>query len=225
VTDDGSGRNSALAITQSAGKTGTTQDSRDAWFAGFTCNIANVVWMGYPAGQQKMTNVDGEKTVTGSNVPARIWHDLMSQVADDDPGCEFAVANGGPKVETGPDQPRIPVTDKDGNLVLDDEGVPEYAAGGSSSTGTTGGSSSGSGTSPTGAGPSLSTSGGSSSTGGGSPAGSTTDGSAPANPEPPAPEATAAPTPTSDAPPATTDGSTTGGTGDTGGTADGSDAG
>lgn len=51
----------------------------------------------------------------------------MSQVADDDPGCEFAVANGGPKVETGPDQPRIPVTDKDGNLVLDDEGVPEYA--------------------------------------------------------------------------------------------------
>ncbi|MBK7320926.1 MAG: penicillin-binding protein [Candidatus Microthrix sp.] len=97
VTDDGSGRNSALAITQSAGKTGTTQDSRDAWFAGFTCNIANVVWMGYPAGQQKMTNVDGEKTVTGSNVPARIWHDLMSQIADDDPGCDFPAANGDPR--------------------------------------------------------------------------------------------------------------------------------
>ena len=39
----------ATMRTVAAGKTGTTNDSKDAWFAGFTCNITASVWMGYRA--------------------------------------------------------------------------------------------------------------------------------------------------------------------------------
>ena len=209
VITDGSGANAALATTAAAGKTGTTQDSRDAWFAGFTCNVANVVWMGYPEGLQRMTNVDGEKSVTGSNVPARMWHDVMSQIADDDPGCEFQAADGGPNVVVGPTLERIPITDEKGELVLDDEGVPVYnpgpafpsptggtSGGGTATTGTGGGTATGTGGGTTpqpgaggGGGPATGT--------GGSPATRGTTGgggsTGPAAPGPTAPPSSAAP--------------------------------
>jgi penicillin-binding protein 1A len=220
VVAQGSGQNAALANTQAAGKTGTTQDSRDAWFAGFTCNVANVVWMGYPEGQQRMTNVDGEKSVTGSNVPARIWHDLMSQIADDDPGCDFPAANGGPNVVVGPTLERIPITDEKGELVLDDEGVPVFnpvpsvpdrdkgtsgtgsaSTGGGTRTGTRTGTQTGN---KTGGGTSTGTGGSSGTTGGGS-TGSSGSG-------PTAPPSTAAPPEGTEQPP------TDGGAGDGGAT-------
>ncbi|MEZ5381474.1 MAG: transglycosylase domain-containing protein [Microthrixaceae bacterium] len=206
VVAGGSGQNASLVNTQAAGKTGTTQDSRDAWFAGFTCNVVNVVWMGYPDGQQKMTNVDGEETVTGSNVPARIWRDLMAAVADNDPGCEFPVANGGPKRDTGPLLPRIPVTDDDGELLLDEDGVPYFdpnavapgptTSTGSASSGTTGGASTSSSGTGSGSGAASPQPGGGTSTG--------TGGGASATPTPVAPAPTSPPsTPPTEAPPAT----------------------
>jgi 1A family penicillin-binding protein len=64
-----------------AGKTGTTQDSRDAWFCGFTPSLAAVVWMGYenPSGQptKYLTNVHGIPNVTGGTLPAKIWKQFM----------------------------------------------------------------------------------------------------------------------------------------------------
>jgi penicillin-binding protein 1A len=62
-----------------AGKTGTTDTFRDAWFAGYTPRVSTVVWVGYPHRALPMTNVHGIK-VAGATFPAQIWHDYM-QVA------------------------------------------------------------------------------------------------------------------------------------------------
>jgi hypothetical protein len=60
-----------------AGKTGTTDDFRDAWFAGYTPRLSTVVWVGYPHRSLPMTNVHGIK-VAGATFPAEIWRDYMS---------------------------------------------------------------------------------------------------------------------------------------------------
>jgi len=54
----------------SAGKTGTSQNSRDAWFVGYTSNLTTGVWFG---------NDDGKpmKKVTGGAMPAQAWHEFM----------------------------------------------------------------------------------------------------------------------------------------------------
>ncbi len=54
----------------SAGKTGTSQNSRDAWFVGYTANLTPGVWFG---------NDDGKpmKKVTGGALPAQAWHEFM----------------------------------------------------------------------------------------------------------------------------------------------------
>ena len=55
---------------EAAGKTGTTQNFRDAWFLGFTADLVAGVWMG---------NDDASpmKNVTGGGAPARLWRDFM----------------------------------------------------------------------------------------------------------------------------------------------------
>ncbi len=54
-----------------AGKTGTSQHFRDAWFVGFTADLVAGVWMG---------NDDERpmKNVTGGGPPARLWRDFMA---------------------------------------------------------------------------------------------------------------------------------------------------
>lgn len=65
----GSGKNAEID-RPAAGKSGTSQDSRDAVFAGFTSDMTTTVWVG---------NDDGTpmKAVTGGGLPARIWSDYM----------------------------------------------------------------------------------------------------------------------------------------------------
>jgi penicillin-binding protein 1A len=59
-----------------AGKTGTTDRTTDAWFAGYQPNLATVVWVGYPESNAiEMTSVHGI-TVYGGTFPAEIWHAL-----------------------------------------------------------------------------------------------------------------------------------------------------
>jgi penicillin-binding protein 1A len=60
-----------------AGKTGTNQAYRDAWFVGYTPQLAVAVWMGNPKSQESMYNVQGVR-VAGGTFPARVWHDFMS---------------------------------------------------------------------------------------------------------------------------------------------------
>ena len=55
-----------------AGKTGTTQDFTDAWFAGFTPDLVTVVWVGF----DKPSSLGDNET--GAAVAAPIWHDYMA---------------------------------------------------------------------------------------------------------------------------------------------------
>jgi penicillin-binding protein 1A len=71
-----------------AGKTGTAQEWRDAWFAGFIPQLSAAVWVGYPQGQISMTGTR-IGNVTGGSFPAQIWHAFMSQVTGRIPVREF----------------------------------------------------------------------------------------------------------------------------------------
>ena len=93
----GEGSAARLLGREVAGKTGTTQDSRDAWFVGFTPYILVGVWIG---------NDDHSPTkdVTGGDLPARIWHDFVAELpAEKLP----ALAEGGGRTltETPPAEP------------------------------------------------------------------------------------------------------------------------
>ncbi|HWE05702.1 MAG TPA: PBP1A family penicillin-binding protein, partial [Rhizomicrobium sp.] len=70
VVVEGTGRAAALPGREAAGKTGTTQDYRDAWFVGFTPDYVAGVWVG---------NDDNSpmRNVTGGTLPAAIWKDVM----------------------------------------------------------------------------------------------------------------------------------------------------
>jgi penicillin-binding protein 1A len=60
-----------------AGKTGTAEDYQDAWFVGYTPQVATSVWMGAPVGEVPMRDVGGIR-VAGGTYPARIWSAFMA---------------------------------------------------------------------------------------------------------------------------------------------------
>jgi penicillin-binding protein 1A len=60
-----------------AGKTGTAESFKDAWFCGFVPQLVACVWVGYPQAEIPLRNVDGFPQVFGGSIPARIWHDFM----------------------------------------------------------------------------------------------------------------------------------------------------
>jgi membrane peptidoglycan carboxypeptidase len=65
-----------------AGKTGTTEDHRDAWFVGFAHGYAIAVWVGYPS-NKPMQHVHGIK-VTGNSFPAQIFKRTLTALLDKD---------------------------------------------------------------------------------------------------------------------------------------------
>jgi penicillin-binding protein 1A len=74
----GTGTGAYYGDPSAAGKTGTTDNSADAWFAGYTPQASTVVWVGYPNAQIAMTSVHGI-TVAGGTFPASIWRLFMSR--------------------------------------------------------------------------------------------------------------------------------------------------
>lgn len=76
-----------------AGKTGTTQKYRDAWFCGYTPQLAASVWVGYVEGQIEMNDVHGRK-VTGGSFPAEIWARFMKAALDGEPKLDFERPKG-----------------------------------------------------------------------------------------------------------------------------------
>jgi membrane peptidoglycan carboxypeptidase len=77
VITNGTGTRARLeGDRDAAGKTGTTDDHADAWFLGYTPQLATVVWMGDPARRTPMTDVGGIE-VFGGTYPAGIWKAFM----------------------------------------------------------------------------------------------------------------------------------------------------
>jgi membrane peptidoglycan carboxypeptidase len=71
AVNNGTGQAARLG-RRAAGKTGTTQDYRDAWFVGFTSDIVAGVWVG----NDDNSPMEG---VVGGDLPARIWHDYLEE--------------------------------------------------------------------------------------------------------------------------------------------------
>ncbi|MDA8564459.1 transglycosylase domain-containing protein [Acidimicrobiia bacterium] len=85
----GTGTRAVLDDRPIAGKTGTHQGFREAWFIGFIPQYTSSVWIGFAEEQLPLTNVEinGEvvSSVSGGRVPAPIWKEFMEKVVEDLP--------------------------------------------------------------------------------------------------------------------------------------------
>jgi penicillin-binding protein 1A len=105
VVEAGTGGRARLEGRPSAGKTGTTQGARDAWYIGFTADYVAGVWMGYDD-NAPLTGV------TGGGLPAEIWHEVMVRVHDGLPVTPLDIIVPDPRTPPAPSAP-------DPNMVFD----------------------------------------------------------------------------------------------------------
>jgi penicillin-binding protein 1A len=128
VLSSGTGKRAALPGHAAAGKTGTSQDFRDAWFVGYAGEFVAGVWVG---------NDDGRPMhrVMGGSLPARLWRDIMLTALEAGTPALLAgtarksiaeVATGAAPAANGPLLPREPIgTDFVERAIADDEPAPE----------------------------------------------------------------------------------------------------
>ncbi len=109
VLNSGTGGRARLDDREAAGKTGTTQSARDAWFVGFTADYVVGVWMGYDD-NSPLTGV------TGGGLPAEIWHEVMVRINEGLPAK--------PLVKEIPESTYAPVGGTDGAISAED--VPYF---------------------------------------------------------------------------------------------------
>jgi len=84
AVEAGTGTKAQLANRSVAGKTGTTSDTKDAWFIGYTPEFVGAVWLGYD-NPKEMSNVIG-----GGYNAGPIWKQVMETAHDGLPGSTFA---------------------------------------------------------------------------------------------------------------------------------------
>lgn len=86
---DGTGRRAALSGREAAGKTGTTEHNRAAWFVGYVPQVSTavVIGNGKPATLRNLPGFAGK--VAGENLPATIWRSFMDEVVRDLPPQPF----------------------------------------------------------------------------------------------------------------------------------------
>jgi penicillin-binding protein 1A len=124
-----------------AGKTGTTENSGDAWFVGFTPRWTIAVWVGYPNTLKPMLTEFRGSAVTGGTFPAMIWHDFVvaANKIIDDRNNEDRAAKGLPPLEP---TTSVPSTTAIAPTATPREGAAPLGAG--TTGGATGGTESGS---------------------------------------------------------------------------------
>ena len=87
VVSGGTGTRANIGRPQ-AGKTGTSQNYRDAWFVGFTPQLVTSVWVGYYKTERSMRSVNGRRGF-GGTLAAPIWADFMRPALDGEPELAF----------------------------------------------------------------------------------------------------------------------------------------
>ena len=97
AVEDGTGGRAMIAGRRTAGKTGTTQAAKDAWFIGFTADYVAGVWMGY----DDNTPLTG---VTGGGLPAEIWRETMIRIHWDKPARDLPMSVPEPMVAIAADR-------------------------------------------------------------------------------------------------------------------------
>lgn len=102
VVEFGTGQGAKFGVP-AAGKTGTSQDFRDAWFTGFTDDYVASVWVG---------NDDNSsmKRVTGGSIPARVWREVMIAAHNSGKGRgflapSFSLSSSAPEEDTSLGEP------------------------------------------------------------------------------------------------------------------------
>ncbi|SEQ72114.1 Membrane carboxypeptidase (penicillin-binding protein) [Streptomyces sp. yr375] len=93
VTDSGTGRQAGLSGRDNAGKTGTTDSRKNAWFVGYTPNLAGAVWVGSATQKVEMTDITiggvYHAQVYGGDTPGPIWRDAMTGALEGKEAAEF----------------------------------------------------------------------------------------------------------------------------------------
>ena len=95
VVENGTGKRAQLDGIKVAGKTGTTNSWRDAWFVGYTGNFVGAVWMGND-------DFSPTKRMTGGTLPAQAWHNIMAYAHQ---SVELRPLPGYPAPEHAPPMP------------------------------------------------------------------------------------------------------------------------
>ncbi|GAA1357624.1 transglycosylase domain-containing protein [Streptomyces beijiangensis] len=120
VVEDGTGAQAGLSDRDNAGKTGTTDERKNAWFVGYTPNLSTAVWVGSDGSKQiSMTDITiGDQyydKVCGGCLPGPIWRTAMTgALGSDAPSFNFIDV---PRGQTKPD-------DKDKNKPGDGDNKP-----------------------------------------------------------------------------------------------------
>jgi penicillin-binding protein 1A len=111
VATVGTGARAAALGKPAAGKTGTTNDSFDTWFMGFTRDLATGVWLGYDVNVTPLGRYE-----TGGHAALPIWLEYMSAALKGRPQPEFQPPEGIVEVRIDPDTGK-PVSDAQKGVV------------------------------------------------------------------------------------------------------------
>lgn len=114
VVEGGTGTGASIGRPV-AGKTGTSQANRDAWFAGYTPQLATAVWMGHRDEPQSLYNIQGYGQVFGGGLPASTFANFMGPAHEGleveefpEPGMLPAPGGGERRIPLGAGVPALP---------------------------------------------------------------------------------------------------------------------